>query len=208
MADATSEPTAPFRDSGRGGVALLIIDLINRFDFEGGGKLKAAAEKTIEPVLRLRAAFDAADAPTIYVNDNFGEWHSEKSKLVERARDNAPAFVRRIEPREQDYFVIKPQLSGFYATNLPLLLPKLGVSRLVLTGVATDMCVLFTAADAHMRDYALWVPADAVAASSVPRAKAALEIMGERLGTETRPSSELDLAGWMASLDAGGAGRA
>jgi len=201
MADATSEPTAPFRDSGRGGVALLVIDLVNRFDFEGGDRLKTAAEKIVDPILRLRAALDAADAPVIYVNDNFGEWHSEKAKLVERARANAPDFVHRIEPREQDYFVIKPQLSGFYATNLPLLLPKLGVSRLVLTGVATDLCVLFTAGDAHMRDYALWVPADAVAAGSASRTEAALEIMRDRLGAETRPSSELDLAGWIASLD-------
>jgi nicotinamidase-related amidase len=68
------------------------------------------------------------------------------------------------------------------------------------------MCVLFTAGDAHMRDYALWVPADAVAASSASRAEAALEIMRERLGAETRPSSELDLAGWIASLDAREAG--
>ncbi|HTM95441.1 MAG TPA: isochorismatase family cysteine hydrolase [Croceibacterium sp.] len=203
MAEATSQPTAPFRDSGRGGVAVLIIDLVNGFDFEGGGKLHGAAENIVEPVLRLRAACDAADAPAVYVNDNFGEWHSEKTKLVDRARANAPDFVRRIEPREQDYFVIKPQLSGFYATNLPLLLPKLGVSRLILTGVAADMCVLFTAGDAHMRDYALWVPADAVAASSASRTEAALEIMRERLGAETRPSSELDLAGWVASLDEG-----
>ena len=200
MTDATPEPTAPFRDSGRGGVALVLIDLVNGFDFEGGDTVKAAAEKIVEPVLRLRAAFDEADAPTIYVNDNFGEWHSEKTKLVERARATAADFVRQIAPREQDYFVIKPQLSGFYATNLPLLLPKLGVSRLVLTGVATDMCVLFTAGDAHMRDYASWVPADAVAAGSASRAEAALEIMRERLGAETRPTSELDLAGWIASL--------
>jgi len=201
MADTTSEPTAPFRDSGRGGAALLIIDFVNRFDFDGGDKLRAAAEEIVEPVLRLRAAFDEADAPTIYVNDNFGEWHSEKTRLIERARECAPDFAHRIEPREQDYFIIKPQLSGFYATNLPLLLPKLGVSRLVLTGVATDMCVLFTAGDAHMRDYALWIPADAVAAGDASRTEDALAIMGERLGAETTPSSELDLQGWLASLE-------
>lgn len=201
MTDETPEPTAPFRDGGRGGVALLVIDLVNRFDFAGGVRLNAAAEGIIGPILRLRAAFDAADAPTIYVNDNFGEWHSEKTKLVERAREQAGSFVNRIGPRDCDYFVIKPQLSGFYATNLPLLLPKLGVSRLVLTGVAADMCVLFTAGDAHMRDYALWVPSDAVAATSTERTEAALDIMRERLGAETAPSSELDLAGWIAALE-------
>src|SRR5688572_17829707 len=116
MAASHSEPTAPFHDTGRGGVALLVIDMVNRFDFEGGAKLKAAAQEIVEPIVALRAAFDAAHAPTIYVNDHFGEWHSEKSKLVERAREQAPDFVGRIEPRVQDYFVIKPQLSAFYAT--------------------------------------------------------------------------------------------
>lgn len=203
MTDDTTQPTAPFRDSGRGGVALLVIDLVNRFDFAGGARLKREAEGIVGPILRLRAAFDAAGAPTVYVNDNFGEWHSEKTKLVERARETAADFVYRIGPRDCDYFVIKPQLSAFYATNLPLLLPKLGVSRLVLTGVAADMCVLFTAADAHMRDYALWVPSDSVAASSAERSQAALDIMRERLGAETAPSSELDLAGWVAALEGG-----
>jgi nicotinamidase-related amidase len=199
---AGSGPTAPFEDSGRGGVALLIVDLINRFDFERGDELKANAERIVEPVLALRAAMDAAGAPVIYVNDNFGEWHSEKSKLVEAACAQGGETVRRLAPRDSDYFVLKPQLSGFYATNLPVLLPKLGVSRLVLAGVATDMCVLFTAADAHMRDYALWVPSDAVAGFSDAGSAAAIEIMRARLGAEVRPSSELDVAGWIASLAA------
>jgi nicotinamidase-related amidase len=183
-------------------VALLIVDVINRFDFERGDELKANAARIVEPVLALRAAMDAAEAPVIYVNDNFGEWHSEKSRLVETAVERGGEMVRRLVPRDGDYFVLKPQLSGFYATNLPVLLPKLGVSRLVLAGVATDMCVLFTAGDAHMRDYSLWVPADVVAAFSDAGSANALEIMRARLGAEVRPTAELDLAGWIASLEA------
>jgi nicotinamidase-related amidase len=103
-------------------------------------------------ILKLRDQADADEVPVIYVNDNFGEWHSQKSRLVDRAHGG---LASELAPRENDYFIIKPQFSAFYATNLPVLLPKLGVRRLVLTGVATDICVLFTAADAHMRDYAL-----------------------------------------------------
>ena len=195
-----SAPTAPKRDKGRGGVALLIIDMINRFDFSGGEVLKAKAEALSTPIQALRGAMAAAEAPVIFVNDNFGEWHSEKTKLVRRAAECAPGLIERMAPLEDDYFIIKPQFSGFYATNLPLLLPKLGVSRLVLTGIATDICVLFTAADAHMRDYALWVPEDAVAAQDAERGKAALDIMGRNLGAETASTSELDLPTWMAGL--------
>ena len=198
---ASNGPTAPARDSERGGLAVLVIDMINRFDFEGAEQLRPKAAEIVEPILKLRADADAIDAPTIYANDNFGEWHSEKTRLVERGSKCAPEIVCRLAPRQQDYFVIKPQFSGFYQTNLPLLLPKLGVSRLVLTGVAADICVLFTAADAHMRDYALWVPSDATAAEDDPQAQAALAIMKTRLGAEIARTDALDLTGWSKALD-------
>lgn len=175
---------------------MLIIDVLNAFDFEGGEQLQARAEDIVGPILSLRETADAAGVPTIYVNDNFGEWHSEKSKLVESARRTGGSFVERLAPRDCDYFIIKPQLSAFYATNLPLLLPKLGASQLVLTGLATDMCVLFTASDAHMRDYGLWVPEDATAAASKTATRAALAIMRQSLNAETAPTSKLALEDW------------
>ena len=78
-----------------------------------------------------------------------------------------------------------------------MLLPKLGVSRLVLTGVAADICVLFTAADAHMRDYKVWVPANATASPVAARKKWALEILAANLGAETAPTDRLTLAHWV-----------
>ena len=194
-------PTAPARDRARGGAALIVVDMINCFDFGGGSTLRRKAARLIDPILTLRDAMDRRDSPTIYVNDNFGEWHSEKSKLVERGVHAAAEIVEPIAPREQDYFIIKPQFSGFYATNLPLLLPKLGVSRLILTGLASDICVLFTAADAHMRDYALWVPQDTVAAEDDGKGQGALAIMQSHLGAEIAATGELDIAQWMAALD-------
>jgi nicotinamidase-related amidase len=201
---ALSSPKAPKHDAKRGGVALLIIDVINRFDFEGGDILKAKTERLIEPIEKLRSTFDRLRAPVIYVNDNFQEWHSEKSKLVERAAKWAPELIGRLRPRARDYFVIKPQFSGFYSTNLPLLLPKLGVSRLVLAGIATDICVLFTAADAHMRDYALWVPNDVVASENDERGQWALDIMRHQLGAKIGQTCDLDLRTWRSRLDAEG----
>lgn len=195
-------PEAPHRDRPRGGTALLIIDMINDFDFAGGEALRPRAEAAAAAILRLRDAAAAAEMPVVYINDHFGEWHSERTRIVERARAGGNPLVERLRPRDDDYFIIKPQFSGFYATNLPVLLPKLGVSRLVLTGVATDICVLFTAADAHMRDYALWVPEDAVAAEDTARGAAALSILRETMAAETRPSDALTLADWGRALDA------
>jgi hypothetical protein len=155
-----------------GAVGVLIIDMINDLSFEGAEKLQPKTEAVVSTVLRLR---DCAAAP-----GPGGE------------------LTRRMAPRPDDYFVIKPQVSGFYATNLPVLLPHLGVSRLVLTGVAADICVLFTAADAHMRDYELWVPRDTVAGESDQRTDWALSIMRDALDAETRATTELDLEDWVA----------
>lgn len=194
-------PCAPQHDRSKGGVALLILDMINSFDFPGGAVLAAKALAVAEGIARLRCGLERAGAPVIYVNDNFGEWHSERSRLVERAIAAGSAVARRLQPDAEDYFIIKPKFSGFYATNLAVLLPKLGVSRLILTGVATDICVLFTAADAHMRDYALWVPADLVAAEDDRQGDAALRMMAHSMGAETAPSKSLDIVTWLARLD-------
>ena len=202
MADDPSEPafaTAPFRDAPRGGTALVIIDMITTLDFTDTDRMLEDAEAAADADQTLRDAADAAEFPVIYVNDNFGEWHSERSRLIDRGMEEAfqgRGIAAKLRPRECDFFVIKPQFSGFYATNLPVLLPKLGIDRLVLTGIAADICVLFTAADAHMRDYALWVPADAVAARTRDRHHWALEIMKRAMGAEIRPTAEMSLQEW------------
>ncbi|MCC2976908.1 cysteine hydrolase [Sphingomonas sp. PL-96] len=195
MAEAVEAP---------GETALLIIDMINALDFEDAAPMQEPAEAAGEAILTLRAAADAAGVPVIYVNDNGGEWHSERSRLVEKVTDSdAPGreLTRRLAPRRDDYFIIKPQFSGFYSTNLPVLLPKLGVSRLILTGVAADICVLFTAADAHMRTYKLWVPEDAVASSDPLRTKWALEIMRNSMEANIAPTTECSLADWIAGAE-------
>ena len=62
-------------------------------------------------------------------------------------------------------------------------------------------CVLFTAADAHMRDYDLWVPGDCVASVDEGRGLHALAIAGESMDAETRPQAELRLSDWLERLD-------
>ena len=192
--DAHIEGPAP------GGTALLIVDMINDLQFAGAESLKCAALEAASAILALRDEADRSGVPVIYVNDNYDQWHSERSRLIEHARGQggeAKEIVDRLAPRRDDYFVIKPQFSGFYATNLQVLLPRLKASRLILTGVAADICVLFTAADAHMRDYELWVPRDAVASQSPERTRWALDIMERSMKAETRGTGDLPLAEWL-----------
>jgi nicotinamidase-related amidase len=190
--------------TARAKTALLTIDLINDMAFEGAEAMAETAPAVADVVLQLRAAADRLGVPVIYVNDNYGHWHSERSRIVDYCRGRTPLGRRladTLAPRDDDYFVIKPQFSGFYATNLPVLLPRLGVQRLMLTGIAADICVLFTAADAHMRDYEIWAPADAVGSCRREHAEWALNIMAKSMSAKTQRTSELSLAEWMAASE-------
>lgn len=182
-----------------GRAALLIIDVLNAFDFDGFEELRRAADAIVEPIRELREEARRSDSPVIYVNDNYGRWHDERHDLVEHlGRDGSRGadLVRALAPEKTDYFIIKPEASGFYATTLPALLPRLDVTRLVLTGLAADICILFTASDAHMREYPLWVPADGVAGTESERKQWALTLMQQSLGAEIRPTHALRLPEW------------
>jgi nicotinamidase-related amidase len=179
--------------------ALLIIDMINDFQFPGAEPLLPKIEAVADATLKLRAAADRLGIPTIYVNDNYGQWHSERSRIVGSCLtpDNpGRETVKRMAPRDRDDFIIKPQMSGFYSTNLQVMLPRLGISRLVLAGLQADICILFTAADAHMRDYALWVPADAVASEDDQRKTWALNTMRGTMEARTDDTEALSLEAW------------
>lgn len=193
-ADKAGEGKAP------GGAALLLVDLVNDLVTEGAEALRENAETIGNAVEALRDAATRAGLPVIYVNDNFGHWRAHPEEIVRyclRSGSHGRVLVERLRPRESDYFIVKPQFSGFYATNLSALLPRLGVNRLILAGIAADICVLFTAADAHMREYGLWVPRDAVASSSDRHRDWALGIMDKSMDAETRAIDELPLEEWL-----------
>lgn len=184
-----SEPRTP--------VALLLIDVINAFDFEGCQPLVRAAEGCVERIVKLRDRCRSAQCPVIYVNDNFGRWRSDFRATVEAcSRPDQPGHrvTRALMPGETDYFVLKPRHSAFYCTALELLLEQLGAEQLIVVGFATNICVLYTANDAHMRGYQVIVPADCTASNSPQLTAQALEQMRLVSRTETTESRAIDLA--------------
>jgi nicotinamidase-related amidase len=102
-------------------------------------------------------------------------------------------LAERLQPEPDDYFVLTPKHSGFYSTTLDLLLRSLQVTTLLLTGLTGDICVLFTANDAYMRDFHLVVPADCVASLDPAENQHALLHMQRVLKADIRPSTALDL---------------
>ena len=179
-------------------VALLIIDVLNDLEFEGGEDLLPAAVPMARALAALKRRAKEAGIPCVYVNDNFGKWRSDFHQQLEHCLEDGVRgrpVVEQLVPDADDYFVLKPKHSGFYHTTLPLLLEYLGVRKVILTGIATDNCVLFTASDAYMRDLGIVVPEDCVAAIDPKRHRYALEQMRSTLKADTTPSGELDLEG-------------
>lgn len=182
-------------------VALLLIDVINDLDFPEGEQVLEHALPMARRIAELKRRAEAAGIPVVYINDNYGRWQSNFDRLVEHVLEGGARgepVARLLRPQAEDYFVLKPKHSGFYSTTLDTLLDYLGAKTLILTGLATDICVLFTASDAYMRDFFLVIPEDCVAANSAQASERALELMRSVLKADTTPSTELDLEALLA----------
>jgi nicotinamidase-related amidase len=178
-------------------VALLIIDAINDLEFPGGAGMLPRAVRMARNIAALKRRATGLGIPTVYVNDNFGRWRSDFRRIVAHCLEDdvrGRPVTELVTPDENDYFVLKPKHSGFYNTTLDLLLEYLRVETVILAGMATDVCVLFTAADAYMRDLRVIVARDCVTAVTPAAHSAALAQMRKVLKAEVTPSRALDLA--------------
>jgi nicotinamidase-related amidase len=164
---------------------LLLVDVINDLEFETGDKLLRHALPAAKNLAALAKRARKAQVPVIYANDNFGHWRSDFSAIVRHCLDEdvrGRPLAELLAPERDDYFVLKPKHSAFFSTALETLLGSLGVKKLVLCGFAGDICVLFTAHDAHMREYELIVPSDCLASEDPASNRWALEHMRRFLG--------------------------
>ncbi len=176
--------------------ALLLIDVVNALDFPNSERLVPYAMSAARRIAALKARARKAGLPVIYVNDNFGLWRSDFKTHVRHCLEaNVPGgpLVKLLLPEEDDYFVLKPKHSGFYSTTLDLLLEHLGAHTLILTGFAGNLCVLYTANDAYMRDFRLIVPRDCVASETKEANHQALAHMKQHLQADIRPAAHIHL---------------
>ena len=156
-------------NAGGGRVALLVVDVINDLEFPGGDKVLPWAERMVAQLSPVLDRARRAGVPVVYANDNFGHWRSNFTDVVRHCtRDGSRGreVAAALSPGPDDLFVLKPKQSAFFATSLVPLLEFLKVDRLILAGMATNLCVLFTAGDAHMHEYDLTVLSDCCAAES------------------------------------------
>ena len=207
MPAAPAPIPAPRRRSQRAGLiehdgthdtVLVILDMISCWRFPDASALERQAARIAPAVAQLRQRCRAARVPVIYANDNSGQWRSDFKFVVDESlKGTGPGsdITRQLEPGPQDYFVLKPKHSAFFATPLEILLDQLRAKRLIIAGVAGDQCVMNTAADAHMRDFDVVVPSDCIASLTPARNRRACAYLEGVLSLETTPSRSLRLRG-------------
>lgn len=172
-------------------LVLVLIDTINDMEFPEGDQLLKAARPAARRIAALAARCRKAGVPVVYCNDNFGRWRSDFQAQVKHCLEQAVRgreVAALLVPQEGDYFVLKPKHSAFFSTVLDTLLSYLGAKKLILCGFAGNICVLFSANDAYMRDYEVCVPRDCIASNTAAENRAALEVMRKILKADTRVS--------------------
>lgn len=175
---------------------MLILDLVSEYRFEGWRPVLAAARRIAPRIARLKRRAASRGIPVIYVNDATGTWESDRTRLLQRCLSGSARgrqVVEMIAPAADDLFIFKPRHSAFYATPLSEVLDRLHVGELILTGITSHQCVLFSAMDAYVRNLRLTVPRDCVSAPAARQTRQALFILQEALQARTTPSQRLRL---------------
>ncbi len=170
---------------------LLLVDFITVLDFPGAEKLAGPALAAARATAELKRQLSADGVATIYANDNYGIWQSDFHSLVSTClglEGEAGEIARLLYPQAADLTILKPRHSAFYASPLELLLAEMDTTELVICGLATDMCVQLTAADAFLREFKTWVPADCTASETEAAKANALAYMGSVLKCDVHPA--------------------
>ena len=171
--------------------ALIVVDMLNSYEHADAERLTQSVEESLPAMAKLIERAAGEDVVTIYVNDNFGAWRSNRDELMETVLSGKfKHLVEPIAPAEDTLFVVKARHSIFYQTPLEYLLHENDVERVVLIGQVTEQCILYSALDAYIRHFQVIVPRDAVAHIHEHLADAALELMEVNMDAEVCTADE------------------
>jgi nicotinamidase-related amidase len=174
--------------------ALLIVDVVNSYDFEDAERLVASAREAVPHIGELLGRARDEGVRVIYVNDNYGAWNASPDDLVQRVLGGDYAdLLEPLVPDEDAAFVVKARHSVFYETPLEYLLRQEEIGRIVLTGQVTEQCILYSALDAYIRHLEVAVATDAVAHIYEDLAEAALQMMERNMRAELCQASQCAL---------------
>lgn len=159
--------------------SLLVVDVQNDFVSPQGSAAKrgedvSAAQAVVPRLVRLIEEARRIALPIIYVKTTHSEWTDSPSWIYRKSQEKALTTCREgswgaefydgISPRPDERVVIKHRYSAFINTDLNTVLKAKGIESVLVTGVATNVCVETTARDAYMFDYYVTLVEDCAAA--------------------------------------------
>jgi len=163
--------------------ALVLVDVVQTFEHEDGGRLLESFSSRHEGFVRVLERARGDGPPVVYANDNFGVWDGDAPRLLRSALGGRGGeLVEAIAPREGETFVVKPRYSAFDHTPLELILRELEVERLLLGGISTEGCVAQTTIDARELGFKVTVLAGACATTDERVEQVALEYLEKVAG--------------------------
>jgi nicotinamidase-related amidase len=166
--------------------ALVVVDMLNTYEHEDGERLADNARIALPAIERtIESARDSGDE-LIYVNDNYGNWTSDRRAIIDQVLDAAidRSLIEPVVPRADEPLIFKARHSIFYETSLEYLLRQREIERLTLVGQVTEQCILYSALDAYVRHLQVRVVTDAVVAIDDDLAAAALRMMERNMRAE------------------------
>ncbi len=182
---------------------LILVDVINDLDFPNNRELVRDSPQLAKSIAQLKLRCKRLGIPVVYVNDNYGKWRSDFSAVLKHSlRENSPGrtMVQLLTPEPDDYIVLKPKHSAFYATPLETILAYIGARNVIVSGLTTNACVSLTVADLYVREFRIFVPQDCVHALNAADHQRALQLMKNSYAANTSLSSRIRLARLSQSL--------
>ena len=172
--------------------AILVVDMLNDFVY---GALACDRGKAIIPATqRLLDAAREAGIPVIFCNDAHIKGIDRELKLWGDhaiAGTEGAKVIPELNAGEGDYIVPKRRYSGFFQTDLDILLKELGVKSVIMTGLHTHMCVRHTSADAYCLGYDVVVAREATDAFTEEDYNIGLAYLKTCYGAEALSNDEL-----------------
>jgi len=165
--------------------ALLVIDMLNDFIHqEGSLYIGKKATEIILPIQKRIENFRRVNDPIFYINDSHLDTDREFDLFPSHCIKGTwgAEVIAELKPEKADIIIHKRRYSGFFQTDLDLALREKSIRQLVLVGVCTNICILYTAASARMLDYQVIVWEDAVASFDQEAHNFALQQMKKILG--------------------------
>lgn len=167
--------------------AVLVIDMLNDFVRETAPLEVPKARDIIENIKEVTRENRKKDNLIIYVADRHREDDKEFQEYPKHAVKGTEGaeIIEELSPKEEDIVIEKRRFSAFYGTDLDLTLRENNIDELIITGILTNICVLYTTADARMRGYDVKIPKDCVATTDEEIQNLFLQQMRDVLGAET-----------------------